>query len=122
MLKGSSGKLQGPDYPFGQIPEYFCAWQIKVANENKIRVSITYKSVQVDIPCFKHYLEIFDGSLPTNQSLGRICLNTEAVDVSSTGPDLYLMLWIESDLDEENRPIFSASYQEVKGDIFSIYT
>ncbi len=90
--------------------------------KTKIRVSITYKSVQVDIPCFKHYLEIFDGSLPTNQSLGRICLNTEAVDVSSTGPDLYLMLWIESDLDEENRPIFSASYQEVKGDIFSILT
>jgi hypothetical protein len=115
MLKGSSGKLQGPDFPFGQIPEYFCAWQIKSPDRNKLHISITYKSVEVDFPCFKHFVEIFDGPLPTNQSLGRICLNTVARDFISTGTDVYIMLWIESNLDETNRPIFSATYEKVKG-------
>lgn len=115
LLKQSSGKIQGPDYPFGQIPEYFCAWQIKVPDKTRIRISVTYKSVQQDLPCFKHFLEIFDGPLPSNQSLGRICLNTVSHDVISKGPDLYIMLWIESNLDEKNRPTFSASYGKTQG-------
>ena len=115
MIKKSSGKIQGPDYPFGQTPEYFCAWQVQVVKENKIRISISYKSTQGELPCFKHYLQIFDGPFPTNRSLGRTCLNTAAAHVTSTGPDLYIMLWIDSGLDEESKPIFSASYEEMKG-------
>jgi hypothetical protein len=113
MMRKSSGKIEGPDFPFSQTPEYFCVWQVQVSKENKIRISITYKSAQENLPCFKHYLQIFDGPFPINQSLARICLDTASDDLTSTGSELYVMLWIDSGLDEKERPIFSANYEEV---------
>lgn len=119
ILTNKSGKLKSPDYQYGNHQIFLCQWLIKAPKKYNIHLSLTYKTSSFNRRyCSKHFVEVFNGSFPTNTSIGRFCRNTGSRTII-IGSRTYVMLWIDSDLDNEERPIFSADYKFVlKGNFF----
>lgn len=115
ILSTNNGKMRSPEYQYGKHQVFLCQWLVKAPQNYNIHLSLTYttSSVISNSSCSKHFVEIFNGSFPTNTSLGRICENINSRTIIIKGSSTYVMLWIDSDLDAKERPRFSADYKFV---------
>ncbi|CAI5774931.1 Hypothetical predicted protein [Podarcis lilfordi] len=82
ILSEPYGYIYGPDYPgYGRLVQ--CAWEIK-APMFYSRVVLQFKTVGWNLNCRTDYIAIYDGGLGSSRQLGRICLPTRHVFISTS--------------------------------------
>ncbi|XP_028391996.1 dorsal-ventral patterning tolloid-like protein 1 [Dendronephthya gigantea] len=106
-LSKNSGNFSGPRSPFNS--ETLCTWFIKVASEKKIELKFKYTSV-TQRDCSFAYVKVYDGFSPTSSSFGRFCEHYWWKKIKSTGPSLYVTLWVDSTSRSHGVPYFYAEY------------
>ncbi|XP_060130789.1 deleted in malignant brain tumors 1 protein-like isoform X2 [Zootoca vivipara] len=76
------GYIYGPYYPgYGRPME--CTWEIK-APQFYERVVLQFKTIGWNLNCRTDYIAIYDGGLGSSRKLGRICMFTRHVFISTS--------------------------------------
>ncbi|KAM9010595.1 scavenger receptor cysteine-rich domain-containing protein DMBT1 [Ara ararauna] len=109
-LFNPSGTLQSPYYPLNYPDNADCLWQIQV--ENNFRITLTFRSIQLQGGCQNDYIEIYDGPPNTSPLLGRICSNYGLTYTSSSN---FMAVRFHSDSRYSSRG-FHAVYRSIPTD------
>ena len=113
-LRKNNGKIKNPEYQYGKHQTFLCEWLIKAEENYNIHISLTNNTNSDVNSCSSHFVELFNGSFPTNTSLGQFCENINSRNIIINGSSTYVLLWIDSDIDDvTERPTFSADYKFV---------
>ncbi|XP_028403901.1 cubilin-like [Dendronephthya gigantea] len=114
-LTKSTGNMKSPRYQYGKHQIFFCQWLIQAPRKYNIRLTLTYRTTSIisnyNSTCFNHFVEVFNGSYPTNTSLGRFCETMISQTIIISSSSTYVMLWVDSNLNANERPMFSADYE-----------
>uniref|UniRef100_A0A8C6J312 Uncharacterized protein n=1 Tax=Melopsittacus undulatus TaxID=13146 RepID=A0A8C6J312_MELUD len=110
LLFNPSGTLQSPYYPMSYPDNADCLWQIQV--ENNFRITLTFRSIQLQGGCQNDYIEIYDGPPNTSPLLGRICSNYGHTYTSSSN---FMAVRFRSDSRYSGRG-FYAEYRSIPTD------
>ncbi|XP_053243397.1 deleted in malignant brain tumors 1 protein-like [Podarcis raffonei] len=82
ILSEPYGYIYGPDYPGNGRPVQ-CAWEIKAPMFYN-RVVLQFKTVGWNMNCRTDYIAVYDGGLGSSRQLGRICMATRHVFISTS--------------------------------------
>nr|XP_023493734.1 deleted in malignant brain tumors 1 protein-like [Equus caballus] len=112
FLFHASGTFSSPSYP-GYYPNNAeCVWEIDVNSSYRINLGFNHLQLEIHSNCNYDYVEIFDGSLNSNNLLGKICNGTRQIFTSSSNR---MIVRFRSDVTVQNTG-FSAWYNSFPRD------
>ncbi|KAM6182234.1 LOW QUALITY PROTEIN: scavenger receptor cysteine-rich domain-containing protein DMBT1 [Erethizon dorsatum] len=103
FLFNASGTFSSPSYPGYYPNNALCVWQIEVRSGYCINLGFTDLQLEGHSPCLD-YVEIFDGSLNSNNLLGRICTDSRQIFTSSYNQ---MTVRFRSDISFQNTGFFA---------------
>nr|XP_035926099.1 deleted in malignant brain tumors 1 protein isoform X7 [Halichoerus grypus] len=112
FLFNASGAFSSPSYP-GYYPNNAeCVWEIEVNSGYRINLGFSHLQLETHRNCNFDYVEISDGSLNSNNLLGKICNDTRQIFTSSYNR---MIVRFRSDVSVQNTG-FSAWYNSFPRD------
>uniref|UniRef100_A0A8C0RW72 Cubilin n=1 Tax=Canis lupus familiaris TaxID=9615 RepID=A0A8C0RW72_CANLF len=86
ILMGTYGSIKSPGYPGNYPPGRDCVWQVVTSPDLLITFTFGTLSLEHHDDCSKDYLEIRDGPLYQDPSLGKFCTTLSVPPLQTTGP------------------------------------
>ncbi|EGT57861.1 hypothetical protein CAEBREN_01419 [Caenorhabditis brenneri] len=88
-----------------------CSWSVRAKSPGRgVRIQFSTFNIESEEGCQYDYIEIYDGSEATQESLvGRFCGDTAPEIITSTGPELLLIMHTDNAEEEKG---FVAEYRE----------
>ncbi|XP_077124414.1 cubilin [Ranitomeya variabilis] len=94
-ISETHGSISSPGYPGNYPPNRDCYWTISVAPELYITFSFGALNLEEHNSCYYDYLEIKDGLMSSDPSIGKFCSTSSPAPIQTSGP--YAWIHFHSD-------------------------